>query len=224
MSLLTMAQRVARETQEDTDFSTIEGSIDDYLQRIVDWINEGYDQAWKKSYGKNQQAHATGTWSDVSASPYDISAKGISVIKSLVISTYAPINLISFNEFQQNYSNSTAIARPLKASLFKNELHLNPEPDQTYSINYYAIADLAVLDKNTDTSIIDEDILVSYAKYKQFSFDKDFESSDREILNFGRLIGEYKNLLSSKRGGLPPIAIPEDAYYRDKVNCYENYD
>lgn len=223
MTLLTLAQAVARETQEDSDFTTVEGSIEDYIQRIIDWINEGYDQSWKETYGKNQDAHTSGTWT-ISSSPYNISSKGIKVIKKLSISDYMPITIISFDEFMQGYSSSNRESRPTIASLFQDKLHLFPSPDESYSVNYYAIASMETLSEDTDVPIIDEDIIKAYAKHKQYTFDKDFASADREFLTFDRLLKQYKRLIKAKRGGLPPIMKPEDAYFRDNSKVYDIYD
>lgn len=168
-TFLTICQAIASETDEDS-ISTIESATLDRIKNIIRWVNEGYEKAFNKAY-KNELAETSGTFS-ASAATYDFSSVSIKYFKSLYVTGFRPIDIIDHDVLLRDYVNdSTICGQPYKAAYHQRKLYFYPIPDQAYTINYTAKVSFTKLSTNTQTPIVDSNILINYGKYKQFSRD-----------------------------------------------------
>jgi len=219
MTLLSMAQTVALQTDEELPLSTVEGltqgSTTDWVIRIVNAINEGYKKVFKRAYS-NELAEVSGSFS-VSASPFDVSSYNLLRIIELDVAGYKPITIMNWQEFKQSYYNQPNTPQPYGypnvAALWGGKIYFDviPYPSAPYTLNYSAHAGFVPLALNVSVPLVDEDILINYALYKVHSYNFDPRAS-MAFADYQSCLDSYLSSLKSHLSICSQI-MPEDAYY-----------
>lgn len=210
MNTLNIVKRIARECGEDSaEITTIQGTLEDWIQRILDYVNEGYKIVWNEAF-KNQETDITGTWT-ISESPYDISEKGITKILTLQIADYKPLIPVDYKELLQTRYD-TQSGQPEEFAVFGKKIYFDKTPDQSYSITYSAKASFTSLDEDTDIPLIDENILINYGRFKYLDYQRDFDLSQKAEKDYLTCKLNFIDSTYMQNNTLPAI-LPEDAFY-----------